>query len=313
MRSGNRTRGVHRRRVAALLTAGLLAVTPSIADGAAPVAEQQIPFAPVYEDVLAGDLVMAGNSNLLSAGGWRRDRRCRRRRRRQPSLHRATVRPRRCADNSSSGDPRHPRRRTGRRTPGCTSRRHCPRPSARCASASTARPPGSRYTESVRRRWRSRKLAEGVSGVGSVRSDDAPGRVGRHRATSPRPGRVRTPSPTSSTSAPARSCRTRRGRSSPPTSSIRPPTWPSWRRRRRRSSASPAVPCRGTTASSPAADGPVDVPVDGFVVDATVPVFAKSFHVVGHAQHRGAENLLFDGKPIGNNAPPGDAAAAGRA
>ena len=29
------------------------------------------------------------------------------------------------------------------------------------------------------------------------------------------------------------------------------------------------------------------------------PVFAKSFHVVGHAPHRGAENLLFNGKPIG--------------
>jgi hypothetical protein len=40
-----------------------------------------------------------------------------------------------------------------------------------------------------------------------------------------------------------------------------------------------------------------------------VPVFAKSFHIVGHAQHRGADNLLFDGKPVGNNVMPGAAAA----
>ena len=54
---------------------------------------------------------------------------------------------------------------------------------------------------------------------------------------------------------------------------------------------------------------PVEVTVDGFSVDPATPVFAKSFHVVAHSQHRGAENLLFDGKPIGNNATPGDGVA----
>jgi hypothetical protein len=55
------------------------------------------------------------------------------------------------------------------------------------------------------------------------------------------------------------------------------------------------------------ADGAVDVPVNGYEVRAGEPVFAKAFHVVAHAQHRGADNLLFAGQPLGNNAPPGEA------
>ena len=51
----------------AVLVAGVLAVAPTA--HAAPVED---PFAPVVHDVLAGDLVMAGNSNLVSAGGYRR-------------------------------------------------------------------------------------------------------------------------------------------------------------------------------------------------------------------------------------------------
>ena len=40
--------------------------------GRAGAADPEQPFTPVVHDVLAGDLVMAGNSNLVSAGGFRR-------------------------------------------------------------------------------------------------------------------------------------------------------------------------------------------------------------------------------------------------
>jgi hypothetical protein len=52
----------------------------------------------------------------------------------------------------------------------------------------------------------------------------------------------------------------------------------------------------------------VDVPVSGFEVPLAEPVFGKAFHVVAHAQHRGSDNLLFAGQPLGNNVSPGDPA-----
>ena len=56
-------------------------------------------------------------------------------------------------------------------------------------------------------------------------------------------------------------------------------------------------------------DTSVDVPVSGFQVPLAAPVFGKAFHVVAHAQHRGGDNLLFAGQPLGNNVSPGDSAA----
>jgi hypothetical protein len=50
----------------------------------------------------------------------------------------------------------------------------------------------------------------------------------------------------------------------------------------------------------------VEVPVGGFEVPVGQAVFGKTFHLVAHAQHRGADNLLFDGQPLGNNVSPGD-------
>jgi hypothetical protein len=52
-------------------------------------------------------------------------------------------------------------------------------------------------------------------------------------------------------------------------------------------------------------EGSIDVPVTGLEVVAGQPTFAKSFHVIAHAQARGADNLLLDGDPIGNNLAPG--------
>lgn len=58
-----------------------------------------------------------------------------------------------------------------------------------------------------------------------------------------------------------------------------------------------------TTLSS----GAVEIEVDGFDVPAGVPIFAKTFHVAAHSRHRGADSLLFGGQPLGNNASPGNA------
>ena len=54
-------------------------------------------------------------------------------------------------------------------------------------------------------------------------------------------------------------------------------------------------------------EGSIDVPISGYEIVAGQPVFAKSFHLVAHAQARGGDNLLFDGGPIGNNVTPSDA------
>ena len=81
------------------------------------------------------------------------------------------------------------------------------------------------------------------------------------------------------------------------------------RRRRCRPSSRPAsrrAASRGSTGSSSRSDGATEVPVGGFEVPVGQPVFGKTFHLVAHAQHRGADNLLFGGQPLGNNVSPGD-------
>jgi hypothetical protein len=54
-------------------------------------------------------------------------------------------------------------------------------------------------------------------------------------------------------------------------------------------------------------EGALSVPVTGFEVPATGGVFAKTFHFVGHGQLGRPDNLLFNGNPVGNNLTPGDA------
>jgi hypothetical protein len=49
------------------------------------------------------------------------------------------------------------------------------------------------------------------------------------------------------------------------------------------------------------------VPITGFEIPATVGVFGKTFHVIGHGQLGQPDNLLFNGNPLGNNLTPGDA------
>ena len=53
-------------------------------------------------------------------------------------------------------------------------------------------------------------------------------------------------------------------------------------------------------------EGSVAVPVTGYQVPISGAVFAKSFHLVGHSQNGKPDNLLFNGNPLGNNLTPGD-------
>ena len=54
---------------------------------------------------------------------------------------------------------------------------------------------------------------------------------------------------------------------------------------------------------------PLEVEVGGFAIPASSQIFAKSFHLIAHAGPAGFENVTFEGGPLGNNATPGDAAA----
>jgi hypothetical protein len=54
-------------------------------------------------------------------------------------------------------------------------------------------------------------------------------------------------------------------------------------------------------------DGSLDVPVRGVGAGAGMPAFAKSLHIVAHAREGTADNLLLNGEPIGNNLTPGAA------
>src|SRR4051794_18081534 len=53
--------------IAAAVLAAALTAVPTVA------APPETTLAPVLQQTLRGDLVIAGNSNLLSAGGWRAD------------------------------------------------------------------------------------------------------------------------------------------------------------------------------------------------------------------------------------------------
>jgi hypothetical protein len=65
-----RERTVRIDRWVAALAVGALSTTPLVAHGDEGVRAPARPFAVVVDDVVRGDLVVAANSNLLSAGGW---------------------------------------------------------------------------------------------------------------------------------------------------------------------------------------------------------------------------------------------------
>ena len=288
----------------ALVLAGVLAATPAVAERLPPVAEDAVPFAPVFEGVLAGDLVMAANSNLLSAGGWRRadaadvdgdtSRLC---------LGRLFV-PGACADNSSSAvlDIPAGARVVHARLYVQTSLSSAVGPVRVRLDGPAA---GFTYTELGAVTPDVPKLAEGAATAGrsgpalrqavwDVTKLVAAAGAGTYTVADIVHERAGAFLPYASWAIVA-------AYELDPAADLAAvaPTPEAQQRFARR-----AVSWHDGFVAR--ADAPLDVPVTGLTVDAAVPVFAKSLHIVAHAQHRGAENLLFDGRPIGNNVMPGD-------
>jgi hypothetical protein len=302
-----------RRRLAQLVLLGAAAVVAAPALGSGSVAAQQapqdeVPFAPVFEGVLAGDLVMAGNSNLLAAGGWR-------------------------LAGSSEADV------DGDTTLLCIGRRYVPAACADNSSSATLDVPvGARIVHA--RLYVDTTL---TSAVGALRVRlDGPAEgydyheLSAHDPTVPQvyegtgggqttpvmrqavwdvTDYVATAGPGSYTVADIPT--ERAGAWLPyaswaivvayeldPASGIQPDQLPAAEQQR---FAPRAVSWHdGFVVRS---EGSVDVPVAGFTVAPGVPVFAKSFHVIAHPQARGADNVLFAGGPLGNNLTPGNAPA----
>ena len=308
MRTERRLRS--RRRLAQLMLLGAAGV---LAVGVAPVSAQQapdgeVPFAPVFEGVLDGDLVMAGNSNLLTAGGWR-------------------------LGGSAAADV------DGDTTLLCIGRRYVP---AACADNSSSAlldvPAGARIVHA--RLYVDTTL---TSAVGALRVRlDGPAEgydyqeLTAHDTTIPEVYEGAGGGQTSTVMRQAvwdvTDYVAAAGAGSYTVADIpteRAGAWLPY--------ASWAIvvayefdPASGVQLDRLSAaeqqrfapravswhdgfvvrsEGSVDVQVSGFTVTPGVPVFAKSFHVIAHAQARGADNVLFAGAPLGNNLTPGNAPA----
>ena len=228
--------------VALVVTAGLAAVgsTASARRADDPKPPARRPFATVLEQVVNGDLVMAGNSNLLSAGGWREgavtiadvDGESR-----EMCIIRGLGFPRACADNSSSAQLDIPR---GAKV--IEARLYVQTTVATDVGPLRVQLDGPdepfRYTELGGATLGVREALRGGRRPARWRAAAAGG-VGRHGLRGrPRPPAT-TPLPTSSPSGPRRTCRMPRGRSSRPTSSMRAAARSSATCRSRRSSGSP--------------------------------------------------------------------------
>ena len=268
-------------------------------------------FRPVLEQVVRGDLVMAGNSNLLSAGGWREgdvtvadvdgdaSELC---------IIRGLGFPRACADNSSSARLDIP---DGARVV-----------EARLYVQTTVAPdvgplrvrldgPGRpfAYTELGGATLGVRKLYEAAA-AGRRRARRCARRCGTSPSTSPSAAPARTPSPTSSPSGPRRTCPyaswaivaayefdPRRGQRA--------------RRRcrveeRQRFAAARRVVVRRV--HLPRRRAPVEVPVSGFDdPDDRAASSPRASTSSATASTATPDNLLFNGNPLGNNLTPGDA------
>lgn len=307
MRSQRRSR--RGRRLASLgLACAAVVATPSVTRAQQPGPNGEVPFSPVLVDVLDGDLVMAGNSNLLAAGGWR-------------------------TDGATAADV------DGDATLLCVGRRYVP---AACADNSSSAaldiPEGARvvharlYVDStltvavspLRVRidgpaagYDYTELGPTTSGAPKIYEGSGGGRAQpvMRQAVWDVTDYVAAAGPGTYTVADI--MHERAGAWLPyaswaivvayeldPDSGVVLAELPAEQQQR---FAKRAISWHdGFVVRT---DGSVDVPVTGFDVVPGQPMFAKSFHLVAHAQARGADNLLLDGGPIGNNLTPGDAPA----
>jgi hypothetical protein len=283
--------------IAVLVAAPVSAAVPPV----------ETPFAPVVQQVLRGDLVMAGNSNLRSAGGWRADG--------QagadvdgettPLCVGRTFVPAACADNSSSATLDLP---AGARI--VAARLYVETTLSTAVNPIRVRldgpAPGYDYTELSATTAGIPKLAESA---GSQLRSTTPMRQAIWDVT----GYVQANGPGSYTVAdimyeragaflPYASWAIVAAYDIDPAADVAAMTPEQLARYEPR-----AISWSDGFAVS--VDTSVDVPVSGFQVPLAQPVFGKAFHVVAHAQHRGADNLLFAGQPLGNNVSPGDSPA----
>ena len=265
----------------------------------------EVPFGPVLEDVLDGDLVMAANSNLLAAGGWRRvgssqadvdgdrSRLC---------IGRTFV-PAACADNSSSAVLDIP---VGARV--VAARLYVDTSVTAAVGALRVRLDGPAdgydYTELGAETPGVAKLYEGLGGgrtspvmrqaVWDVTGYVAAAGSGSYTVADIVTERAGAWLPYASWAIVA-------AYELDPASDIDLADQPVEIRER---FAPRAVSWYdGFVVRT---EGSVDVEVGGFQVTPGAPVFAKAFHVVAHPQAHGADNLLFAGGPLGNNVTPGN-------
>ena len=284
------------------IAATLLLAAP-VSAAAQPV---ETPFAPVVQQVVRGDLVMAGNSNLRAAGGWR-------------------------ADGQASADV------DGDTTQLCVGRTFVP---AACAdnssSATLDLPPGARIVAA--RLYVETTLSTAVNPVRVRLDGPAPGydftelsatTAGVPKLAESAGSQLRSTTPMRQAVWDVTGYVQANGAGSYTVADIMYERagaflpYASWAI----VAAYELDPAADVTAMTPeqlapfapraiswsdgfvvSVDTSVDVPVSGFQVPLAEPVFAKAFHVVAHAQHRGADNLLFAGQPLGNNVTPGDSA-----
>ncbi len=288
---------------ALLTTSGLLA--PSAPVVAAPSPPSEAPMSPVVQGVLAGDLVMVGNSNLLAAGGWRSEER---------------------AVADVDGDA----------TELCVGRRYVPAACGENSSSATLDVPAGAHIVAARL-YVDTTLSSVVSPVRVRLDGPAPGfdytelatttpgipKLGEYAGSSgrgSRPLRQAVWDVTSYVQAAGAGTYTVADIMFERAGAFLP--YASWAL-----VAAYELDPAADLAAMPAVeqarfarraiswydgfvvttDGSVDVAVTGLDVRLDQAPFGKTFHLVAHAQHRGADNLLFAGQPLGNNAPPGAA------
>ena len=297
-----------RARRAARITASVIALTAVVAGpGRGGAADPEQPFTPVVHDVLAGDLVMTGNSNLVSAGGFRRadeavadvdgDAT-------QLCVGRIYV-PAACGENSSSATLDIP---VGARV--VAARLYVNTTLASGTGPVQARLDGPAegfdYTE----------LSTATPGITKVRENAGsatPSAVPMRQAVWDVTGYVQTAGPGSYTVADIVFERT--GAYTPYAAWTIVAAY----------ELDPATDVTGMTPEQLArfapraitwhdgfatvTNGSVDIQVAGFAVPAGAAMFGKTFHLAANPRPRSFESLLFGGQPAGNNASPGNAPA----
>ena len=297
-----------RARRAARIVASLLAATAVVAGpGRAGAADPEQPFTPVVHDVLAGDLVMAGNSNLVSAGGFRR------------------------ADQAVADV-------DGDTTQLCVGRIYVPAACGENSSSATLDVPvGARVVAA--RLYVNTTLASGTGPV-QARLDGPAAGFDYTELSTMTPGITKVRENAGSTTRSALPMRQavwdvtsyvqtagagsytvadivfeRTGAYTPYAAwtivaayELDPPADVTGMTPEQQARFAPRA-ITWDDGFATLTNGSVDIQVAGFAVPAGAAMFGKTFHLAANPRPRSFESLLFDGQPAGNSASPGNAPA----